>query len=267
MIAAILESGELERVSTGLSLLVSAAADGREARALATFGALGALLDDDLLDARDEPAAAPHVADAGRAAFARTLAELRDTAAELPSAADLGVRGARVEATGAERAVVEARLDGVMSTPRFLREVGGRASSSSYEVGASLALLAVALAGCGTPSPDLFEVDRSGADRNANVTVVVNDGGEVTCNGKEHALDAKRLLAARQVLRDLEPQAELHLDLPRGPRQPSCPTASRMEAGTVAFSDTSQGQPRELPRARRVHEGRDRARVRAGARR
>ena len=44
MIAAILESGELERLSTGLSLLVSAAADGTPARGLASFGALGVLL-------------------------------------------------------------------------------------------------------------------------------------------------------------------------------------------------------------------------------
>ncbi len=124
MIAAILESGELERVSTGLSLLVSAAADGQEVRALATYGALGVLLDEDLLDRANDPAAAPHVADAGRAAFARTLVELRDTAAELEQVR-IWACAAAVEATGAERAVVEARLDGVMSTPRFLREVAG----------------------------------------------------------------------------------------------------------------------------------------------
>ena len=45
MFAAILESGELERLYTGLSLLVSAAAEGRPARGLAGFGALGPLLD------------------------------------------------------------------------------------------------------------------------------------------------------------------------------------------------------------------------------
>ena len=125
MIAAILESGELERVSTGLSLLVSAAADGREARALATYGALGVLLDDELLERARDPAAAPHVADAGRAAFARTLVELRETAAELRAGQDLGVRGGGRGDRRRPRAVVEARLDGVMSTPRFLREVAG----------------------------------------------------------------------------------------------------------------------------------------------
>ena len=77
MIAAILESGELERVSTGLSLLVSEAADGRPACALASYGALGVLLDDALEARALEPSAAPHVADAGRAVFARTLAATR----------------------------------------------------------------------------------------------------------------------------------------------------------------------------------------------
>ena len=110
--------------------------------------------------------------------------------------------------------------------------------------GAVLAL-ALAAAGCGTPPPDLFEVKRSGEDRNANVDVVVNDGGSVTCNGTEHRLDADLLLRARQVLRDLEPQAELHLELPPGPRSQLRYTA-RMEAGTVTFADTSRGNPKSF---------------------
>ena len=105
--------------------------------------------------------------------------------------------------------------------------------------------LALAAGGCGTAPPDLFEVDRSGEDRNANVDVVVNDGGSVTCNGKEYRLDADLLLRARQVVRDLEPQAELHLELPPGPRS-QLRYRARMEAGTVSFSDTSRGNPRSF---------------------
>ena len=103
-----------------------------------------------------------------------------------------------------------------------------------------------------------------GEDRNANVDVVVNDGGSVSCNGKEHPLDADLLLRARQILRDLEPQAELHLELPPGPRSQLRYTA-RMEAGTVSFADTSRGNPKLVPRARRVHQGRHRGRLRARA--
>src|SRR3954464_11874029 len=82
VLAAILESGEPERLYTGLSLLVSAASAGEEARGLATFGALGALPDPDL-EGRARPATP--VVDAGRDAFARTLVELRATVAELPT--------------------------------------------------------------------------------------------------------------------------------------------------------------------------------------
>ena len=79
------------------------------------------------------------------------------------------------------------------------------------------AALAAVLAGCGTPPPDLFEVKRTGEDRNANVDVVVNDGGSVTCNGKEHRLDADLLLRARQVL--ARGQLELHPPAERAPRE------------------------------------------------
>jgi peroxiredoxin family protein len=124
MIAAFLESGDLQRLYAGLSLLVSAAADGTPARALVGFGALAPLLDDRLLARALRPEAAPDVSEAGREAFARTLAELRDTALELDDCR-LWACAAAVEATGVARSEIEARLDGVMSTPRFLREVAG----------------------------------------------------------------------------------------------------------------------------------------------
>jgi hypothetical protein len=85
-------------------------------------------------------------------------------------------------------------------------------------------------------------VDRSGPDPAANLTMVVSDGGSVTCNGKEHALDADRLLRARQLARDLGKQAELGLELPPGPNA-NLSYKVRLESGTVAFSDTSRGNP------------------------
>jgi hypothetical protein len=106
---------------------------------------------------------------------------------------------------------------------------------------------AILLAGCGTPPPDLFSVERSGPDRNANVDLVVSDGGSVTCDGHEHPLDADRLLAARQLVRDLSPQAELGIELPPGPGTDLSYRVS-MEAGTVAFSDRSSGVPRTFQR-------------------
>lgn len=109
MLAAILESGEPPRLYTALSLLVSTAADGEPARGLVSFGALPVLLADP---------------EEGADAFTRTLAELRRTAAELEDCR-LWACAAAVETTRADRAEIERRLDGVMSTPRFLRETAG----------------------------------------------------------------------------------------------------------------------------------------------
>jgi peroxiredoxin family protein len=123
MIAAILESGELERLYTGLSLLVSAAAEGRPARALVGFGALEPLLDERLAARALRPEETPHLSVPGRETFARSLTELREVARELEDCR-IWACAAAVETTGTLLADVEARLDGVMSTPRFLREIG-----------------------------------------------------------------------------------------------------------------------------------------------
>jgi hypothetical protein len=104
-------------------------------------------------------------------------------------------------------------------------------------------LVLIAAAGCGAPSADLFEVRRTGPDRPANLTMVVSDGGNVTCNGKEHPLDPKHLLEARELTRELSKQAELGVELPPGPGA-NLSYKVRMEAGTVAFSDTSRDNPR-----------------------
>jgi peroxiredoxin family protein len=120
--AVILESGVPERLYTGLSLLVSAASAGEEARGLATFGALGPLLDPEL-EAR-ACCAATHVIEAERAPFARTLVELRAAAQELP-ACRIWACAAAVQAAGADWATVSERLEGVTSIPSFLRDVEG----------------------------------------------------------------------------------------------------------------------------------------------
>jgi hypothetical protein len=106
----------------------------------------------------------------------------------------------------------------------------------------AIVLVALAFAGCGAAATDLFEVRRTGADRNANLTLLVSDDGGVTCNGKAHALDGPMLLRARDLARRLSEQAELNLELPPGP-DPVLSYRVRMEAGTVAFADTSRPLP------------------------
>jgi hypothetical protein len=115
-------------------------------------------------------------------------------------------------------------------------------------VKARLAVVALALAaapaGCGAPAGDLFVVKRSGSDRNANLTLLVSDDGTVTCNGgKRQPIPNDRLLDARALTRDLSEQAVLHLVLPSRPGS-VLSYRVRMQAGTVAFSDTSRPLPR-----------------------
>jgi hypothetical protein len=110
------------------------------------------------------------------------------------------------------------------------------------------ALLLVALVlvgGCGGPAGDLFEVQRSGADRAANVTLVVSDDGYVTCDGATKELPPDLLLRARQLTRDMSVQAELNLTLPAGPGTVLSYKA-RMAAGSIAFSDTSRPLPQSF---------------------
>ncbi|MBE2319197.1 hypothetical protein DVA67_024690 [Solirubrobacter sp. CPCC 204708] len=107
MLAAVLESDDHQRLYMGLSLLVSAASEGRGARALLGFGALTAFF---------APARARHVAPAEREPFAQTFEALRDTALELCT---VHACAAAAQATGADTT----RLAGVISTPQFLREV------------------------------------------------------------------------------------------------------------------------------------------------
>jgi peroxiredoxin family protein len=108
-LAAILASGDVGALYSGLSVLVSAAADGKRCAALASFGALDLLLDPDL----------PARAD-GSEAFGRALGELRDAALEFDNLT-IWACSASVQTMGIEGEP----LAGVMSTPRFLRATDG----------------------------------------------------------------------------------------------------------------------------------------------
>ena len=107
----------------------------------------------------------------------------------------------------------------------------------------ALLAAAAALSGCGADSADLFAVQRTGDDPNANVDLVVNDGGTMACNdGEPIALPGTRLLDARDLARRLEAQAALSIELPPGPRA-SLRYVVSLANGRVAFSDTSEGRP------------------------
>jgi peroxiredoxin family protein len=106
-LAAILATGEAERLYSGLSVLVSAAADGDRCLGLATFRSLELMLSPRPPSGRSER-------------FDRSLDELIATAGELEPL-ELYACSASVQELGVEGGP----LGGVMSTPRFLRAARG----------------------------------------------------------------------------------------------------------------------------------------------
>ena len=124
-LAGILSTREPERLYEGLSVLVSTAADGAKCAALASFGSLDLLLDPDLQRRVQEAEATPSLSWAGRETFARSLVELINTATEIDTLT-IHACAASVETMALDPADIEAsRLDGVKSTPRFLRDTAG----------------------------------------------------------------------------------------------------------------------------------------------
>jgi hypothetical protein len=108
----------------------------------------------------------------------------------------------------------------------------------------------VLLGGCGGPSGDLFVVERTGSVPGARLTLIVDDGGFVRCNGGERReISSDQLIDARETARALDGEP----DEPPGPARRNLTLAPgpgsilrydvRTEGGDVAFADTSTGQP------------------------
>jgi peroxiredoxin family protein len=116
-LAVVLASGDPLRLYSGLSILVSTAAEGSRCAALATFRGLELLSAPDL-ERRATEAGDALLSPAGRDTFARSLAELRDTARALDTI-DIYACAASTETT-----LIETDLP-VISTPRFLRATAG----------------------------------------------------------------------------------------------------------------------------------------------
>jgi hypothetical protein len=103
-----------------------------------------------------------------------------------------------------------------------------------------------ALAGCGAAYPDVFLLTRSGSLPGARLTLLVNDGGTVRCNGgAAHTLPAPRLLDARRIAEDLSDDAHKDLTLP-APDGSLLRFRIRTMDGTVTFSDVDAARRPEL---------------------
>jgi hypothetical protein len=108
---------------------------------------------------------------------------------------------------------------------------------------ATLAAATFGAAACGTPSADLFVVDRTGSLPDAKLTLRVGDGGTVRCDGgDERSISSDDLLDARQLTEELRPL------LDRGTRLPTREGSLLQyrvagEEGEVRFADNSPNQP------------------------
>ncbi len=104
---------------------------------------------------------------------------------------------------------------------------------------------AIALSGCGgVEASDLFIVYRSGSTPQAKLTLLVDEEGGVTCNGRAAAskLDDAQIVKAREIQEELEKPSSSHLSL--APRAGSVLSYYvRDESGSVRFSDNSAAQP------------------------
>jgi hypothetical protein len=122
---------------------------------------------------------------------------------------------------------------------------------------ASLAACALLVA-CGSPSADLYLVERAGSTPGARLTMLVGDGGSVRCNrGPQEEITSAQLIEAREIATELNGDEEEPGPAARGVELAPQPGSIlryrvRSEAGVVAFSDNSKGQPEAFYRLARL---------------
>jgi hypothetical protein len=105
------------------------------------------------------------------------------------------------------------------------------------------------LSGCGgVRAADLFVVQRSGSVPGAQLMLLVDEEGGVSCNGaRTLKLSDSQLIEARAIQEDMRKPAEQHLSLAPGAHSVFS-YRLRQEQGSVSFSDDSPGQPQVFHR-------------------
>ncbi len=104
------------------------------------------------------------------------------------------------------------------------------------------------LGGCGTVAPgDLFIVTRTGSTPHAALTLLLDEEGNVHCNGRAAArkLSDAELVRARGIQEDLQSLASRHATLAPMPGSVMS-YGVRDENGSVHFADNSAAQPKVL---------------------
>jgi len=102
-----------------------------------------------------------------------------------------------------------------------------------------LGALVALVSGCGADvaSPDLFLLTRTGPS--GRLTLLVNDGGTIRCNGgRARKLPDPLLLQARDLASGLGGDAQEKLSIPSPPNSIYRYTI-RLQQGTISFPDTA----------------------------
>ena len=124
--------------------------------------------------------------------------------------------------------------------------IGSRRAASA----ALGALTSVALAACGTPSPDLFVVERGGTVPGAKLELLVSDQTARCNDGPVERLSSEQIIEARDLRRDLLLLQAGDETIPDAPPAQFFTFAVQTEEGTLRYPDTQQ-RPAVLPRLSR----------------
>lgn len=110
----------------------------------------------------------------------------------------------------------------------------------------TLTVAGLTVACSGVKAPDLFLVYRTGSSATAKLTLLVNEEGGVTCDGRPgQQLSDQQIVKAREIQEELQKPSSAHLSL--APRPGSVLNYYvRDESGNVRFSDNSADQPAVL---------------------
>jgi hypothetical protein len=112
-----------------------------------------------------------------------------------------------------------------------------------------VAAVGLLVAGCGlnVSSPDLFVLTRTGQSQ--TLTLLVNDGGTIRCNGQPARTLADRvLLQARDLATSLDNDAKKGLHIAAGAGSVYSYKV-KLQDGTITFPDTAAASHHELAQA------------------
>ena len=126
----------------------------------------------------------------------------------------------------------------------------GRFSARGATAGAATAMIGLAVAACGTPSPDLFVVNRDGTVPGAKLELLVSDQTARCNDGPAERLSSEQIIEARDIRRDLLLLQSGDAPVPPAPAAQIFDFAVQTEEGTLRYPDTQQ-RPAILPRVSR----------------